>query len=348
MQPINKSNINLMKNDISYCGFLSARGMRILGYCFILLTQLFLLILFLCDVVKFPKWLINLSGSYEFLATLSLPILSFALFSIIISSRDNIKKCIVNYFIYSILIYASIVLIFDRYIVGFISILYPDFELAHIIAEDFVKSIFGSIINYNIFVDLFLFSLFFYFMICKPKNIKSKKALTAFKSLSLIPVIAIIVTSVLYALYNMEIINLPIEILPILPCRSITIYAIFFIIVILIKLRQKKLEKSGVTEEQYKIYLHSNKNSFRFSAISSIVILAISCLDFLISIIIPEAEIFGLGTSYTMVSVIPLILCFSYTKQPKNKAGDNIIRLIFVTLFIIMYLELFLYIMQPS
>lgn len=348
IQNINNSDYIKMQNDIHYRGFLSARTMRILGYTLILLTQFFIIVVSLSEELNFPKWLVNIAESYEYIAPLSLPVLCFAFFSMIISSRDNIKQCMLRYLIISVLIYLSIILFFDRYLIGFISVISEDYAGARATAEAFVMSLFGSVINYNIFVDLFLFALFFFFLICKPKCIKTKKSLIAFRCLALIPVAIVLTTAVLYALHNLGIITLPLEVLPILPCRSITIYVIYFAIVIAIKIRQMRMEKKGITEEQYKAYLYSNRNSLRFSVFSSVIILIVCFVDLLIALLFPQAELIGLGVSYSMVTVIPIILCFSYTKQPKSLIVDNIFRGIFVFIYLIMYLETAMYVMANS
>ncbi|MGN1227994.1 MAG: hypothetical protein ACI4TX_05075 [Christensenellales bacterium] len=343
---ISKYNLINTKGDIKFRGFLSARAMRILGYSLIVLTQFFVIIYSLSETISLPKWLIDIAGNYEYIAPLSLPILSFAFFSMIISSRENIKQCILRYFIASILIYLAIILLFDRYLIGFMSVISEDYESARIYAEAFVMGLFGSFINYNIFVDLFLFAIFFYFLICKPKCIKTKYSLFLFRTLSFIPVIVVVLTFILYALHNFEIITLPLEVLPILPCRSICIYLIYFTIVIAMKIRQIRMEKHNITAEQYKSYLYSNRNSLRFSVFSSIVIIVVCLFDFILSLLLPNAELFGIGVSYSMMFVVPIILCFSYTRQPKTQMLDNVFRGIFILVYILMYLETALYVVN--
>ena len=91
-------------------------------------------------------------------------------FCIIMTSQNNIKKMLVINSAAAIGIYLAILLGFNRYVIGVFEFLIEDPALAWSEAELATKLLFGKWINYNIFVDLALFCLFYFFIFYKPKK----------------------------------------------------------------------------------------------------------------------------------------------------------------------------------
>ena len=333
----------LAKQNIKFRGPFSYRTVRIFAYIFMLFAQIYLVYSIASKIVTPAHWVGSFVNVLEILSIFALPLFLTSNFCLIMSSKRNIKNFLIFYSAFALLIYLAIILIHYRYIGGFANIISDgDAEMANGIANTITNIFFGKVINYNIFVDLSLFSFFYFFFFYKPKKIKTRKSLITFRLFSLLPVSIAIVSSVLYAMHFLGSINLPVAALAIMPCRSFTIYAIFFILSIVIKIRQYRFSKLGGTEIEYEEYLKSNRNSLEVSVIASIIIFAISLIDFILLFTIPEVILLGIGVNFYFVFIIPFVLLLSYTRKPKLKIMDAILPIIFVVLTIIIYLEAFL------
>ncbi len=333
----------LAKQNIKFRGPFSYRTVRIFAYIFMLFAQIYLVYSIASKIVTPAHWVGSFVNVLEILSIFALPLFLTSNFCLIMSSKRNIKNFLIFYSAFALLIYLAIILIHYRYIGGFANIISDgDAEMANGIANTISNIFFGKVINYNIFVDLSLFSFFYFFFFYKPKKIKTRKSLITFRLFSLLPVSIAIVSSVLYAMHFLGSINLPVAALAIMPCRSFTIYAIFFILSIVIKIRQYRFSKLGGTEIEYEEYLKSNRNSLEVSVIASIIIFAISLIDFILLFTIPEVILLGIGVNFYFVFIIPFVLLLSYTRKPKLKIMDAILPIIFVVLTIIIYLEAFL------
>lgn len=333
----------LAKQNIKFRGPFSYRTVRIFAYIFMLFAQIYLVYSIASKIVTPAHWVGSFVNVLEILSIFALPLFLTSNFCLIMSSKRNIKNFLIFYSAFALLIYLAIILIHYRYIGGFANIISDgDAEMANGIANTITNIFFGKVINYNIFVDLSLFSFFYFFFFYKPKKIKTRKSLITFRLFSLLPVSIAIVSSVLYAMHFLGSIKLPVAALAIMPCRSFTIYAIFFILAIVIKIRQYRFFKLGGTEIEYEEYLKSNRNSLEVSVIASIIIFAISLIDFILLFTIPEVILLGIGVNFYFVFIIPFVLLLSYTRKPKLKIMDAILPIIFVVLTIIIYLEAFL------
>ncbi len=285
-----------------------------------LFAQIYLVYSIASKIVTPAHWVGSFVNVLEILSIFALPLFLTSNFCLIMSSKRNIKTFLIFYSAFALLIYLAIILIHYRYIGGFANIISDgDAEMANGIANTISNIFFGKVINYNIFVDLSLFSFFYFFFFYKPKKIKTRKSLITFRLFSFLPVSIAIVSSVLYAMHFLGSINLPVAALAIMPCRSFTIYAIFFILSIVIKIRQYRFFKLGGTEIEYEEYLKSNRNSLEVSVIASIIIFAISLIDFILLFTIPEVILLGIGVNFYFVFIIPFVLLLSYTRKPKLK-----------------------------
>lgn len=346
-----KQNIDklLQNKDIKYRGIFSGRAMKIIGFVLMFFAQVYLCIKLVNNIQGLPESVLNFGDVMLTLSYFALPMFLSANFCIIMTSKTKIKKTVIVYSIIAISIFLLVLFFFSRYMIGIGRALNPDNPSeAYKFAETITKGAFGKIINYNVFVDLALFSLFYFFLFYNPKKIEGKKSVLAFRLCCIIPVIFAVISAILYGLYNIGEIDLPVAVLAILPCRSFTIYAIFFGIAFIIKLRQYLFTKWGGTQEEYELYAKSNRSSLEISIVSSIIILVVCLVDFILFQINPFVVFFGIGFNYYYAFSIPLIMLLSYTRNTKSSIWDYIMIAIFVFAVIILYLETGLFIISNA
>ena len=335
--------------DIKYRGIFSGRTMKIIGFVLMFFAQVYLCIGIINKFIEMPQSILNFADVMLTLSFFALPMFLSAKFCVIMTSKKKIKKTVIAYSIIAISIFLLVLFFFYRYMIGIGRALNPDNPAeAYKFAETITKGAFGKIINYNVFVDLALFSLFYFFLFHNPKKFEGKKSVLAFRLCCIIPVIFAVISAILYGLYNFGKIDLPVAVLAILPCRSLTVYAIFFGIAFIIKLRQHLFAKWGGTQEEYELYAKSNRSSLEISVVSSIIIFVVCLLDFVLSQINPFVVFFGIGFNYYYVFSIPVIMLLSYTRKTKSSIWDYIMIAIFVFAVIILYLETGLFIISKT
>lgn len=337
----------LGRKDLKYRGIFSGRAMKIVGFVLLFFAQIYLCIKLVGKFSDLSAFTTNLADVLDILSSFSLPMFLAANFCVIMTRKSQIKKTLIIYSVIAVSIWLLVVFVFYRYVMGIGKSLYPDDpNEAYSFADGLAKSLFGKVINYNVFVDLALFSLFYLFLFYTPKKMTKKKSIIAFRCLSLIPIIVAIIATALYGFYNFGIINLPVAVLSILPCRSITVYVIFFGIALIIKLRQYLFIKWGGTQEEYEVYANTNRSSLEISIVSAIIVIIVSLIDFIWLFVNPMAILFGVGVNFYLAFVAPLILLLSYTRKTKSSVWDIIMVVIFIFAVIILYLETGLYLVK--
>ncbi len=336
----------LSKQDIKFRGIFSHRAVKILGFVFMFLAQVVIAANIGLKYIEPPTWAEGFISVLEVLSIFALPMFLTANFCSIMTSQSKIKTRLITYSAIAIGIYLLILFLFYRYLYGLGDAISDDPEGAFMFADTMAKRIFGKIINYNVFVDLSLFSLFYYFLFYKPKKITKKVPMIIFRSMSVLPVICAIVATIIYGLYYQGTIDLSVPILAILPCRSIIIYTIFFAIAIVIKLRQELFIKWGGTVEEYNNYAKTNRSSLEMSILASIVIFVLSAVDLILFINVPMVIFYGIGFNFYFAFTIPFIFLLSYTRKVKKSIWDILMVVIFIVAVIFLYLELGLFIVR--
>lgn len=338
----------LTKPDIKYRGILSYRGMRILGFILMLCAQIYIAYSFAGKIVDMPGSALSFLNVLGIISLFALPMFLAANFCVIMSSREKIKKYLIMYSITALVIYLVVILIYYRYLYGAAYALIADEADAIHFADLVSEKLFGGLANYNVFIDLSLFSMFFFFLFYNPKKELSNKKLKAFRWCSVIPVVIALLAFTLYAMYYFDYINLPTAVLALLPCRSLTVYIIVFAISLVIKWRKFKFYSYGGTKEEYAKYLNTNRNSLEVSVLVSIIVVAICLIDFLLVLIDANLLLFGLGSSWYMAAIIPFVFLLSYSRKPKFKVIDYVLPALFVISCIIVYLEAIMYVLTSA
>lgn len=359
--------------DIKYRAPLSYRYLRVIGW--IGMAIMFIsLSLTLAFKIRYMDGTIDpnrmarqeiVTNILSYISALPLPLFLIANFAVILQQRGNYRKLIKYYGKLLLIVYIGFIIIYYHYVVIFLMRLG---EMSFIDARETSIAIFSALgkqngLVVNVFIDLFCCVLIMLFIEYTPKKRFQGKKIILFRLLVLIPILYEIGSAVLMGLLGIHSVSwaftfsLPPEILPLLGKKPLGMIAGFFIICIYIKMREKKYLKRGGTEEGYYYYLRTNRNSFNFSLIMSLVFLVVAIVDIL-CVVIPGVVVyknnpdpyylesflevlssFTIGRSACLILVIPFVLLFSYTKQHANPKPDKLLPIAGVGLVVFATIE---------
>ena len=326
----------LSDKDIKYRGFLSYRYIRILAWISLAIAQYCLImnigLSFFKKELAYPTWIFTILVA---IGTLSVPFFLLASFSIILSRNKTYKSMVLFYGIAYILVAIAIIVIYNRYIGKVI------YEISHSSeeAKNVVLSLFNKKTDFNVFGDLFILTLFNFFLNYELKKGSSVKKVVLFRCLAVIPLTFALGSYIITVLAKFEFINLPFEVYPFLATKSPFIYLIFICMSLWIKNRERVFVKLGATKKEYNDFLRTNKNSLSYSIHICVLFLLVSLVDLLCAMAIPYANDFKLGQCVPLFVAIPFIMLFSYNKTHKDKNMDLIISFIGVILVVFAYGE---------
>lgn len=346
------TDINL-NNDIKYNAPLSYRHFRIFGWLMIMLSELSMV--FGISSKYFSSIIGNeltntyqiLSDAFGFFGQLAIPFFLLANFALILSSQENIKQIVLTHILGAIGIYLAFLLIYDRYLIGFVSLLFSSltYQETKSIVDAIMTTFFTGYLSLNIFIDLLMCSLLYLFLIYKPKKINNT-GLVFYRLLVLIPILYEIGSYIIKDLANgLHLFTIPIEVLPLLTNKSIITFFAFLIIVLYLKHKERIYKKMGGTHEQYKEFLQTKTHTFQVSIVIAIIFAVAGFFDLLITIIVPiviiavkilngnkdatdivlifsTIEQWGLGKAISLLFISPFILLFNYKKKYSVKSKN--------------------------
>lgn len=327
-------------DKIKYRGPLSYRFIRIIAMVFVLLP--FILLRVALDMPDSMEGVIDyMFNVFDFLEEIALPMFLIAAFCFVLNKPREVRGRLIIYFVFALAIYCGIMIAFYRYAIPLIEKLNPSLlETANLYAEanQEILATFGSLINYNIFIDLFLCTLFFFFTNYTPKNL-GKKGLKVFRACAIIPVLYVIASVIVYGLFKTGSITLSVWSFALLTCRTPASYIVFFALSLYLQYRKYNYLQRGGTDAGYGIYFKTKACSLHFSIYCSIVLAIVSLVDFLLSFI-PGAETWLIGSSYNMVFIIPFVMLLSYSREHKNATLDSLMPFVFVCAMIFFILDI--------
>ena len=343
----------LSNDDIKYKGPLSYRYLRIIAWICFALGQISVFVT-LAHVLSIEGFVNDVGETFiNLFATLSTPLFLVASFGLVLSRQKNYKQLMLTYGLGFIGFALAVIVIYYRYVNGLLIAAGFDgsSEMLHSI-ELFIS----RRVQLNVFADLFMFVLFQFFLCYTPKKIFVGKKLLIFRLFAILPIAYIIVSYILIVLLGLSIISVPFFIFPFLTTKSPIVFSIFVVVTLWIKYREIVFAKYGITKEEYKKYLATNRNSLSFSVHLSIIIAVFIAIDFILSVVLLVAFVvsqqmsidegiaivmgaFKLGQTAPLLIAIPFILLYSYTKKHKNTLIDIFIPVIGVSLIALVYLE---------
>ena len=351
------------ENDIKFRGRLSYRHFRILGWLFLIVAQIAVLL----NLDRFLSGDPSLHGFLpiflSFFADLMPPLFLIAVFSVVLVAKDGYRRLITMHGGLAILVVVAFLILYAHYMSGLLGALFPGegFKRADKILLAFTGE---GYFAFNIFIDLTLCSLVTFFINYTPKNHFQGKKIYIFRLLVLLPIIYEVVSIILKMLASSNVIQLSPFFFPFLTTKAPMTFIIFLIIAWFFKRRERIFIKKGKTLEEYEAFKKTNTNTLQFSIFLSVVIAIAVILDTILFIAISiafcrngtmpageEEQIiyiaeqcetvynWGFGKTIPMLLIIPLIIFFDYQKTYKNSLIDLLIPIGGVALVIFVNLE---------
>ena len=201
----------------------------------------------------------------------------------------------------------------------------------------------GGFYAFNVFWDLFLFSLLTFFLYYRPKRL-SGKPLTVFRLLALLPILYEVTAFVVKCLSVLHRMTIPVWLWPILPTKPPVVFLVFLILALFIKQRERMYTDRGLKHAEYQMFLKTNRNSLHFSLFTAGLFIVAALIDLLVSRLTPglfgaasdsaataqfkaEMSALGVGSGFFLLPVAPVVLLFSYTKTYLDRRADILIPL---------------------
>ena len=352
---INKMRLKLLDSmDIKYRGPLSYRHLRIIAWIAMAITQ-FLLINNISGSL-FGQPMVSGPGYYvlSILSDLAVPLFFIATFSTILNKSKSYKKILILYTALYFSIALGVIIIFRRYLYGFFGTMASESPITTD-ASLYAGETIGPKLNFNVFSDLLMLSLFNFFIVYKPTKYFQGNKRIIFRLFSIIPLVVASISYLLKTLQSFGKIMLPFEMYPFLTTKPPLVYLIFILLTLWMKRREKWFIKLGASQDDYEKYQKSNKNSLSFAKALSLFLAIASVLDFVAVIVIGVfAYLKGLdpmgsalamqfGQCAGLFVAIPFVLLFSYTKS--YEAGGNtdlLIPLAGIGLIVLTYVEAYI------
>ena len=349
-----------LENDIKYRGFLSYRYVRIIAWFILVLAAVGTVVKFNIKISPDSKSQIGwISDATDFISDLPVALFMLANFAFIFQRRDSWKQLLT--------FYGGVALL--MYIAGNVLILHYGFGIANtFFGKTDVMALsraFGTMMAasgkgyvFNIFIDLLLCSLIFFFSFYTPKGgFKERWQLILFRCGMILPVLYEVGSVIFKYQVIVNGYQIPHFIFFLLTSKPPLMIIAFFLIVLFAKLFEiNAIKRKG--EEFAKEHAKTNAHSLRFSIMISIVFLVISIVDLFLfiffSVILAKgmggsdtaveiamniSQTLGFGNSMTLALIIPIVILFSYTKTHKNKKIDTLIPAIGIIFILITYIE---------
>ena len=350
------------ERDLRYRGFLSYRGLRISAWLCLILAQIGVLLGLGAKLdpglaESFGGWTAALSVFGSFMT----PLFIMAAFGILLNNNSRrFRSLLALYGGFAILFVLLFVLLYDRYLIGMVMSLS---DMSRKEASDLLSMLIAmfsgsGFFAYNIFIDLFLCTLFVCFLTYTPKKVFVGKKLVLFRSFAAIPVCYELACILLKALTSLEVMTMPVHLIPFLTTKPPLTFLIFVCLAFFIKKREWLFIRNGKTKEEYETFLNSNLNSWQFSKFAAKMFLIVSLVDLALMLVLGFAlmgqfsqtdapfrtalnkvDSWGIGACAPLIFVAPFLLLFSYTRTHKDSRPDLIINLVGIILLVLVYLE---------
>ena len=322
---------------------LTYRYLRALAWLFILVAQLVIIFKLANKINTTPVFNEPTITALSAIGALATPLFLIATFSIILNGSKTFKSMLIIYGAGYVGLGLVGIFAYYHYINPLFMLIMEDTTGMDTLMGDLV----GQKIQFNVFADLFALTVVSFFLNYTPKKYFQGKKLYIFRFMVLIPLLLLAGGYIVKIFTKMDGFSIPFWAYIFLPTKSPVVHMLFLCVSLWVKNRKKLFMKIGGTEEQYKVYLKSNRNSIDFSKQLSILILVFVVIDFFLFIFVsalylgnmaPEvqqtqegllyamsnANSIGLGEAMSLLLIVPVIMLFSYTKTHKNKKIDTL------------------------
>ena len=353
-----------INEDIRYKGPLSYLHFQMLGWLCIVLTALSLMLALGAKLDEnLAKETAGLSGILAYVTDMSLPFLLIANFSKILNNSEGYKKQLIKNGAAALAIFAVSAGFFSRYVVGTAGKMVTDPEdVLPLMTQLFRKYSPGGFVAFNLFIDLFLCTLFMFFLNARPKRVLTGKKVLILRVLALLPLAWEAASWILKWKSAQGNITLPFWCFPLLTVKPPVTFVVFMLLAVHMKTRELRFCRHGRSHEEYLAFLKTNRNSFHFSVFLAVILVLAALADFIILMVLmglqagsletlanevearymefsSAAVAVGFGGAVSLLFVAPLVLLYSYTREPANKMISMLIPAVGIVLILILFLE---------
>ena len=355
------------ENDIKFKGVLSYRHLRIIAWVCLILAQA-------ASVIKINMnlnpatvpTLTGLANFFSFFSDLPIPLFLLANFAYILQRKSEIKRLLIFYGGVALGLYAVANIIVIHYVHGLLSSLYLSSSLYATTngVGELLPLMGKSGYMLNIFIDLFLCTLLFFFLNYQPKKVFTGKKIIIFRLFYILPLLYEIGGVVIKYMVTNWYFTIPSYVFFLLPSKPPFIFLAFAILVLIMKINDvKHLKRDGNSLETLEQYVSTNAHALRMSIGISVLFAITAIVDVIVTMLIALIYTFRLtdGTpevtqllfaselktltdvgfmgAVPLMSLIPLVIFFSYKKQHKNKMIDTLIPVVGIGLIVFVYFE---------
>ena len=274
-------------------------------------------------------------------------------FSHILSAKQEFKILLLKFGGLSMLMGIAMLVIYGHYFMGLAG---AAEHLTLRLGERFLLFIRNHVFKngylaYNVFVDLFLCTLFMFFLTYHFRRPVRRGWIICFRLLSILPVAYELVCIVLKTMCKNGSITLPLYVSPFLTTKPPMMFAAFIVLALFIKRRELIFLKNGRSYEEYGHFLETNANSLHFSVCAFVTFIVAAVIDMLflafivfrtsqglmaaieisdqapensemmtnmLTRLINAGEAAGIGESVELFFIAPLVLLYSYTRRHRN------------------------------
>ena len=161
--------------------------------------------------------------------------------------------------------------------------------------------------TYNIFLEKLVIGTLYLFLFYEPKKLANNpKYLLVFRLLSLFPISFIIISLVLRALQNTNILAINEYVLSFLMGPKITIYGFFITTLSIIKYKERKY--NNIFDEDNTI------DTKIFTKIGSIIFAIFGGIELIFGLFFPDWTSIGIGSRYLIILCAPIFTLYDYKK----------------------------------
>lgn len=341
-------------NDIKYQGPIGIFGMRVISWLFFVCANISVAINLWNQIFNIKPPSVE-QNFFALLGGMALPCFILTAFFHIMKNSHRCKFLLVYHGILSVLFSAFFYVIILHYCAS----LYSAFD------QTSYRSLFsagnrflqwfhgttGTIYSFNIFIDLFLYTLLVFFWLNEPPEFfQNKKRL--FRFLALLPILYELAFCILRVLQTMGLYRIPFILYIWMPTKAPLVFLAFLRILFMLIRQKKRFFKQGGNPKEYQSFLSTRKNSLLFSQIVAKNFALFGFLDFVLFLIFSilreqlESETcqflmegLRLGKSLDLLLFSPFVLLFSYNRENKLASSEKLIPVGGAVMVIMVYIE---------
>lgn len=348
-------------DDIRYLGPLSYRAFEILGWlCVVLCVGIIVMTVLKSLSSKQGTGQGLPQGILQYPAQLSALLLLIAGISRIIRNNGEYRQQLWTYLGLAGILAAGAALVFQRTVLAAIDRLFLEPNQVLPMVEKAFADLSGNrFVAFNLFIDIFLCILLFYFVNARPKRFFTGKWMLVPRACAALPVVyAVVCTCLKYqAVRNNA--AMPFWSYPILTVKPVTTYGLFLFLAVYVKRKEIQFCRDGGTIEACQASLRTRRNSLRFGIILAIALAAAALVDNLLqygtaqlllkplapadedalawSLLAAKRIGFG-GESLVLLAAAPIMLLYSFNRVPKWRIFSILAPLLAVGLVILVWM----------